>query len=80
MVLSACHSAPGESGLTIAFARAGALEIAAAEGAIDDEAAARWSEAFYPALARGLSFAEANREALRKEPTQGQRAWFVVSK
>ena len=42
VVLSACHAASAESGLSRAFARAGALEIASAAGSVDDAAAARW--------------------------------------
>ncbi len=80
VILSACHASPGESGLSIAFARAGALEVAAAEGAIDDAAAARWAEAFYPALAQGQSFVKANQTAIRAASAVGPRAWFVVSR
>jgi tetratricopeptide (TPR) repeat protein len=80
VVLAACHAAPGETGLSIAFARAGALEIASAGGAVDDEAAARWAGEFYPRLAQGMPFVEANREAIRAQPASGPRAWFVVSK
>lgn len=80
VVLSACHAAPGETGLSIAFARAGALEIASAEGGVDDEAAARWASEFYRRLAQGMTFVEANREAIRAQPASGPRAWFVVSK
>jgi hypothetical protein len=83
VILSSCHAAPAESALAEAFLRAGALEVAAATGAIDDAAAARWAATFYPALARGASFVEANHEALLAEPagTSGApRAWFVVIK
>jgi len=80
VVLSACRAAPAESGLSLAFARAGALEIAAASGDLDDAAAARWAATFYPALARGLSFARANREAQRAQPAGEARAWFVITR
>jgi CHAT domain-containing protein len=69
VVLSACHAgAPGPRGLAFAFARAGAVAIAAARGEVDDAAAARWSEKFYAALGRGLSFVRANREAQSEAP------------
>ena len=80
VVLAACGAAGADSGLAWAFARAGAAAVAAAEGEVDDEAAARWAERFYPALARGLSLAEANREALLSAPPNEKRAWFVVLK
>ncbi len=83
VVLASCHAAPSESALAEAFLRAGALEVVAAAGAIDDAAAARWAATFYPALSRGRSFVEANHEALLAEPpsTSGTpRAWFVVIK
>jgi CHAT domain-containing protein len=74
VVLSACRAgALGPRGLAWAFARAGARAVAAARDDVDDLAAARWSEKFYPALAHGLSFTRANREA-RSE------ARFVVLK
>lgn len=77
VVLSACEAAsPGPRGLQWAFARAGAVAIAAARDRVDDAAAALWSERFYAALSRGESFARANREALA-DPRAG---WFVVMK
>ena len=77
VVLSACEAAaPGPRGLPWAFARAGAVAVAAARGRVDDAAAARWAEVFYPALARGESFAQANREAV----SDPRAAWFVVMK
>ena len=64
VVLSACEAAaPGPRGVAWAFARAGALEIAAAQGKVDDAAAARWSAKFYAALGRGLNFVRAAHEA-----------------
>ena len=80
VVLAACGAAGAGSGLAWAFARAGAAGVVAAEGEVDDEAAARWAERFYPALARGLTLAEANREALLAAPASERRAWFVVLK
>lgn len=77
VVLSSCESdAPGPRGVAWAFARAGAAEIAAARGDVDDAAAARWSQAFYAALARGAPFAQAAREAEK----DGSAARFVVLK
>ncbi|MCA1826021.1 MAG: CHAT domain-containing protein [Myxococcales bacterium] len=77
VVLSACESAaPGPRGISWAFARAGASVIAAAEGKIDDAAAARWSERFYAALGNGLTFSQAAREAEKDSPT----ARFIVVK
>jgi CHAT domain-containing protein len=78
VVLAACHAASAESGLGLAFLRAGAAAVVAAQGEVDDAAAARWAALFYPALARGLSPAEANREALRGQTGEGPRAWFTV--
>ena len=78
VVLAACHAASAESGLGLAFLRAGAAVVVAAQGEVDDAAAARWAALFYPALARGLSPAEANREALRGQTGSGARAWFTV--
>jgi hypothetical protein len=78
IVLAACSAAGAESGLSLAFARAGAAAVVAAQGEVDDAAAARWAALFYPALARGLSPAEANREALRGQTGSGTRAWFTV--
>ena len=64
VVLSACRAgAPAPRGLAFAFARAGAAVVAAARDDVDDAAAARWSEKFYGALGRGLSFVRANRAA-----------------
>lgn len=77
VVLSACEAAtPGPRGLSWAFAKAGAVAVAAARDRVDDAAAARWAEVFYAALARGASFAEANREAV----SDPRAAWFVVMK
>ena len=77
VVLSACESAaPGPRGVAWAFARAGASAIAAAQGKIDDAAAARWSERFYAALGNGRTFSQAAREAEKDSPT----ARFIVVK
>ena len=81
VVLSSCESAtPGSGGLAFALARAGATASAAAEGQVDDAAAGAWSEAFYAALVRGASFAQANHEALRSQPDSATGAWFIVTK
>jgi CHAT domain-containing protein len=74
VVLSACESAePGPRGLAWALARAGAAEIAAAAGKVDDAAAARWSVKFYAALGRGQPFVRAAWEA-------SSEARFIVVK
>ena len=78
VVLASCHAASAASGLGLAFLRAGAAVVVAAQGEVDDAAAARWATLFYPALARGLSAAEANREALRGQSGSEPRAWFNV--
>ena len=78
VVLAACHAASAESGLGLAFLRAGAAVVVAAQGEVDDAAAARWAALFYPALARGLSPAEANHQALRGQTGGGARGWFTV--
>jgi CHAT domain-containing protein len=77
VVLSSCESAaPGPRGIAWAFAKAGASVIAAAEGRIDDAAAARWSERFYDALAKGKTFSQAADEAEKETP----HARFIVVK
>jgi CHAT domain-containing protein len=77
VVLSACEAgAPGPRGLGWAFARAGAAAVAAARGKVDDAAAARWSDRFYSALGRGLTFAQAAREAGKED----RAARFIVVK
>lgn len=78
VVLASCHAAGAESGLALAFARAGASVVVAAQGEVDDAAVARWAALFYPALARGLSAAEANQAALRGQAGDAVRAWFTV--
>ena len=69
-------AAPGPRGVAWAFARAGASVIAAAQGRIDDAAAARWSERFYAALGNGRSFSQAAGEAEKDSPA----ARFIVVK
>ena len=77
VVLSSCEAgAPGPRGVAFSFARAGAGAVVAAQGKLPDAAAARWSERFYAALGRGLSFAQANREAMLAD----RAARFVVVK
>lgn len=82
VVLSACNAAAtGAHGLGWAFARAGAVAVAAARDRIDDQAAAIWSERFYAALARGAPFVQANSEAARAALAAGSRpSSFVVLK
>ena len=64
VVLSSCEAgAPGPRGIAWAFAKAGASAIAAPREAVDDAAAARWSQQFYAALGRGLGFTQAAAEA-----------------
>ncbi len=78
VVLSACESAaPGPRGLLFAFARAGATAVVAARDRVDDDAAARWADAFYAALARGRSFAQANHDA---SALDARGARFIVMK
>ena len=68
VVLSSCEAGtPGPSGVAWAFARAGAVAIAAARGPIDDAAAARWSERFYTALSAGQPFERAARAANERD-------------
>jgi len=77
VVLSACESGtPGPGGVAWAFARAGATAVVAAVDKVDDAAAAHWSERFYAALGRGLSFARAAREAAEED----RAARFIVVK
>lgn len=77
VVLSSCEAGtPGPGGVAWAFARAGAVAIAAARGNVDDAAAARWSERFYQALGAGQSFARAAREAGQED----RAARFIVVK
>lgn len=77
VVLSSCAAGtPGPGGVAWAFARAGALAIAAARGEVDDAAAARWSERFYAALGAGQPFARAAREAGQED----RAARFIVVK
>ncbi len=77
VVLSACEAgAPGPGGVAWAFARAGAVAVAAAQGKVEDAAAARWSDRFYSALGRGLTFAQSAREAAKED----RAARYIVVK
>ena len=77
VVLSSCEAGtPGPGGVAWAFARAGAVAVAAARGEVGDAAAARWSERFFQALGAGQPFARAAREAGQED----RAARFIVVK